>query len=172
MANHRPEPRYLAIGRIDRPFGVKGELKVSLLTSYPEELGRLETVYVGPHVEPWKVENVRLHKGAALFKLAGCKDRDAAEMLRGQLMQISIEDALPLEDEEYYEFQIIGMRVVEEDGTSLGKVVEIIDTRGANDVYVVTGPEGEILLPAIESVILEIDLEKDQMIVRLMEGLR
>jgi 16S rRNA processing protein RimM len=78
---------------------------------------------------------------------------------------------VPLEADEYYEHQIIGMTVVELDGTLLGKVTEIIDT-GANDVYVVTGPDGELLLPAIESAVLEIDLDADRMVVHVMEGLR
>jgi 16S rRNA processing protein RimM len=73
--------------------------------------------------------------------------------------------------DEYYEYQIVGMTVVEQDGTLLGKVTEIIDT-GANDVYVVVGPDGELLLPAIESAILEIDLDADRMVVHVMEGLR
>jgi 16S rRNA processing protein RimM len=154
-----------------RPFGLRGELKVELLTDYPEQLGRLHTVYLGPQAEPWAVEGVRLHKGAALFKLTGCDDRTAAEALRGALVQIALEDAVPLEEGEYYEHQIVGLKVVGEDGTLLGKITEVIST-GANDVYLVVGPGGELLLPAIESVILEIDLQADQMVVHLLEGLR
>ncbi len=170
-SRRRPEPRYLAIGRVVRPFGLQGELRVQLLTEYPQQLVRLRTVYVGPAAEPWTVESVRLHKDAALLKLTGCDDRAAAEALRGALVQIALEDAVPLEEDEYYEHQIVGMTVLEEDGTLLGKVTEIIST-GANDVFVVVGPEGELLLPVIESVILEIDLDADRMVVHLLEGLR
>ena len=170
-SRRRPEPHYLAIGRMGRPFGLCGELRVQLLTEYPEQLGRLRIVYLGPRMEPWEVEGVRLHKGAALFKLVGCDDRTTAETLRGALVQIAREDAVSLEEDEYYEHQIVGMTVVEEDGTLLGRVTEIIST-GANDVYVVVGPDGELLLPAIESVILEIDLDADRMVVHVLEGLR
>lgn len=170
-SRRRPEPSYLAIGRVVRPFGLRGELRVQLLTEYPQQLVRLRTVYLGPTAEPWTVENVRLHKDAALFKLIDCDDRTAAEALRGALVQIALEDAVPLEEDEYYEHQIVGMTVLEEDGTRLGKVSEIIST-GANDVFVVVGPEGELLIPAIESVILEIDLDADRMVVHLLEGLR
>lgn len=170
-SRRRPEPPYLAIGRVARPFGVQGELRVQLFTEYPEQLGRLRTVYLGPQAEPWGVAGVRLHKGNALFKLVGCDNRIEAEALRGALVQIAREDAVPLEEDEYYEHQIVGMAVVEEDGTYLGKVAEIIST-GANDVFVVAGPGGELLLPAIESVILEIDLDADQMMVHVIEGLR
>jgi 16S rRNA processing protein RimM len=167
----RPEPRYLAIGRVVRPFGLRGELKVKVLTAYPERLGRMRTVYLGPQAEPRTVEGVRLHQDAALLKLTGCDDRTAAEGLRGALVQIALENAVPLDEDEYYEHQIVGLTVLEEDGTLLGKVTEIIST-GANDVYVVVGPEGELLLPAIESVILEIDLEADRLVVHMLEGLR
>jgi 16S rRNA processing protein RimM len=167
----RPEPNCLAIGRVVRPFGLRGELRVQLMTEYPEQLGRLRTVYLGPEAQPWQVEAVRLHQEAALFKLVGCDDRTSAEMLRGVLVQIALKDAVPLEDDEYYEHQIIGLQVVEEDGTRLGKLTEIITT-GANDVFVIIGPGGELLLPAIESVILDIDLDNGQMVVHVLDGLR
>lgn len=167
----RPEPNYLAIGRVVRPFGLRGELRVQLMTEYPEQLGRLRTVYLGPEAQPWQVEAVRLHQEAALLKLVGCDDRTAAEMLRGALVQIALKDAVPLKDDEYYEHQIIGLQVVEEDGTPLGKLTEIITT-GANDVFVIIGPGGELLLPAIESVILDIDLDNGQMVVHVLDGLR
>ena len=170
-SRRRPEPNYLAIGQVVRPFGLRGELKVHLVTEYPEQLGRLSTVYLGPKAEPWAVEGVRLHKEEALFKLAGCDNRTAAEALRGAWVQIAREDVVPLEEDEYYEHQIVGITVVEQDGTVLGKLTEIIST-GANDVYVVVGPEGELLLPAIESVILSIDLEADEMVVHILDGLR
>ena len=170
-AARRPEPRFLAVGRVVRPFGLHGELKVGLLTDYPEQLSRLHTVYLGPQAKAWTVEGLRLHQGAALFKLSGCDDRTAAEDLRDMLVQIPLDDAVPLEEGEYYEHQIIGMTVIEQDGTLLGKVSEIIST-GANDVYIVVGPEGQLLLPAIESVILEIDLDADRMVVHVVEGLR
>jgi 16S rRNA processing protein RimM len=170
-SRRHPEPNHLAIGRVVRPFGLRGELKVELLTEYPEQLGRLRTVYLGPETKPWTVEGIRIHKKAALFKLTGCDDSNTAETLRGALVQVAREDAVPLEEDEYYEHQIVGMTVVEENGTLLGRLTEIIST-GANDVYVVVGPEGEILLPAIESVILDIDLDAARMVVRLIEGLR
>jgi 16S rRNA processing protein RimM len=169
-SRRRPEPRFLAIGRVARPFGVRGELRVDLLTDYPEQLGRLDTVYIGADARPFRVEAVRLHKDAALFRLDGVEDRDAADQLRGALVQIPREEAVPLEEGEFYEHQIVGMEVVEEDGTYLGKVTELIST-GANDVLLVVGPAGELLLPVIEEVIVDIDLDADRMLVRLMEGL-
>jgi len=170
-SKRRPEPRYLAIGRVVRPFGLRGELKVELMTDYPEQLNRLHTVYVGPKAIPRQVEGVRLHRGAALFKLVGCDDRPDADALRGALVQIDRQEAVPLETDEYYEHQIIDLTVVEQDGTYLGKITDIIHT-GANEVIVVVGPEGELLLPFIEPVVLDIDLDADRITVHVLEGLR
>ncbi len=79
----QPEPRYLAVGRVQRPHGVCGELRVMVLTAYPEQLSRLKTLYLGQKQRPYPLEGVRLHQKAALIKLAGIDDRNAADELRG-----------------------------------------------------------------------------------------
>ncbi|RMF30166.1 MAG: 16S rRNA processing protein RimM [Chloroflexi bacterium] len=167
----RPEPRYLAIGRIVRPWGVRGELKMAVLTEYPERLLHLRRVYVGPYAVPYQVVSVRFHRKAAILRLVGCEDRETAETLRGQLVQVPLEEAVPLEEDEYYEHQILGLEVETPEGEWLGVVTEIITT-GSNDVYVVQGPEGELLLPALEDVVLEVDLERGRLLVVVPEGLR
>jgi 16S rRNA processing protein RimM len=86
------------------------------------------------------------------------------------LVQIPVEEAVPLEKGEYYFFQLVGVRVETEGGEWLGQIVDVIET-GANDVYVVHGPRGEVLLPAIDDVILDLDLESKQMVVHLIPGL-
>jgi len=153
-----------------RPHGVRGELRVEILTDYPERLPSHRILYIGPEPTPYQVEGVRFHRGAALIKLAGCDDRNAAEELRGQWVQISIEAAVPLEEGEYYHFQVVGVEVVTTEGEPLGRVAEVIET-GANDVYVVHGPRGEVLIPAIEDVVRELDLEARRMIVEILPGL-
>lgn len=104
-----------------------------------------------------------------LITLDGYEDRDKAEALRGELVLVRLEDAVPLRHGEYYHHQIIGLSVVTDEGEELGSVAEIIKT-GANDVYVVRGQGGEVLLPAIQSVIRKI--EPSRMIVHLLPGLR
>lgn len=159
-----PEPRYLAVGQVIAPHGVRGEVKVEILTDDPHRFGRLERVFVGPDGEepvPWPLEGYRLHRGRALLKLGGCEDRDTAERLRGLLIQVPLEEALPLEEGEYYEHQIIGLEVWTVAGELLGEVVDILYT-GANDVYVVRSrdPAGsELLIPAIADVVQRVDLE-------------
>lgn len=170
------EPRFLVIGKIIGAHGIGGEVKAQVISEDPLRFGRMEQIYIGPdehEPEPVTLEQFRLHKGHALLKLAGIGDRDAAASLRGQLLYVPFKDAIPLEEGEYYEFQILDLEVWTVSGEHLGKVVEIIET-GANDVYVVRGTypgHKEILIPAIESVVLEIDLESTRMVVELPEGL-
>ena len=161
----------LTVGRILRPQGVRGEMVLETLTTLTEPLAETETVYVGEAAEPHLLRRSRLHRGRLIIQLEDCVDRNAAEALRGQLVQIRAEAVPPLPPGRYYHRQIIGLDVVTEAGEPLGAVKEILET-GANDVYVVEGPAGEILLPALRSVILKIDLPGHQMTVKLMEGLR
>ncbi len=171
MPKPQPEPRFLAIGRVTRPHGIRGEVRMELFTDYPEHVADVPAVYVGSQRRRHEVKRARLHKGRLLLHLKGYDDRDAAEALRGQLVEVAIEDAVPLEVDEYYEFQLVGLRVTTEDGRELGELVEILDTLGANDVYVVHGLYGEVLLPAIEDVVREVDLDEGRMVVHLLPGL-
>jgi 16S rRNA processing protein RimM len=164
----------LAVGRVVRPHGVRGELLLEVLTEFPQHLGEAETVYVGEAAVPHPLRRVRLQRGGQqlIIQLADCLDRNAAEAYRGQLIQIKAEQAAPLPPGRYYHHQILGLDVITEAGETLGQVTEILET-GANDVYVITGPAGEeLLLPALRSVILQIDLEARRMTVHLLEGLR
>lgn len=163
-------PRYLVIGKIIAPWGVRGEVKVAIETDFPERFGRLKRVYLGEPATSFVLKGSRLHKGHALLKLDGCDDRNAAEKLRGQLVQIPIEEAMPLGEDEYYVYQIVDLDVWTTEGEHLGRISEVLST-GANDVYVVQGERGEILIPAVEDVVLEIDLTGGRLTVKLMEGL-
>jgi 16S rRNA processing protein RimM len=169
-----PEPHYLAIGRIVGAHGVRGELTVEILTEDPDRFRLLDRVFIGLEDEdpvPWALQGYRLHKGRALLKLVGCDDRTMAEGFRRQVVQVRREEALQLAEGEYYEYQILDLAVRTVSGESLGNVVEVIDT-GANDVYLVRGPDGhDLLIPALESVIRAIDLEAGSLVVELPEGL-
>lgn len=170
-----PEPRYLAVGRVLRPHGVRGELRVEVLTGYPERLQEHRRFYLASPNAPgvgrhYPVERLRLRGDVMLLKLGGCDDRNAAEGMRGLLVQVPVGEAVPLEEGEYYHFQLVGLRVETEQGELLGRVVEILETK-ANDVYVVHGPRGELLLPALEDVILELDPTAGRIVVHLLPGL-
>lgn len=168
--DNRSEPRYLVIGRVARPWGTRGEVKVEIMTDFPERFSLLRKVYLGPEAVPFTLEGFRLHKGAAILKLGGYHDRTSVEKLRGQWVQIPIEEAVPLDQDEYYEHQIIGLAVWTAAGEHLGTVDEVISTK-PNDVYVVRAEGREILIPAIEDVVLEINLAQGRLVVELMEGL-
>lgn len=172
------------VGRVVRPHGVRGELVIEPLRAVMEPLALGKTIYLGEHAEPREVEGLRHHRGRWLIRLVGCGDRDAAEALRGQVIQIERpRQALPpgsvlppgqiLPPGHLYghDDEIIGLAVFTEMGESLGEVTEIIVT-GANDVYVVAGPNGDILLPAIPDVIRHVDLAAQRMTVHLLDGLR
>jgi 16S rRNA processing protein RimM len=163
------------IGRVLRPHGVQGELRVEIITDYPERLTQHAHFYLAHPSSPEKVrrylvEELRQHREMLLLKLDGCDDRGGAEALRDMLVQIPVEEAVPLEEGEYYHFQLVGVRVETESGEWLGQVVEVLET-GANDVYVVRGPRGEVLLPAIRDVVRELDLESQRMVVHLLPGM-
>ena len=165
------EPRFLAVGKVLRPHGVRGELLLQVHTDSPTHLVEVETVYIGEAHTPRRLETSRLHQKRLLIKIADCEDQLAAETLRGELISIAVADAAPLKPGEYYHHQIIGLQVVSDEGEELGAVTEILVT-GANDVYLVSRPDGgELLLPAIKSVILKIEPPR-QMTVHLIEGLR
>ena len=160
----------MAIGRVVKPWGSRGDLKLQVLTSFPDQLGRLKHVYLGPEAVPYTVARFRWHSGELLLRLTDVGDRNAAELLRDQLVQIAREDATPLEPGQFYEYQIVGLNVVTTDGEPLGQVAEVLST-GANDVYVVQGPRGEVLLPARIEVVRAIDLDAGTMTVTLLPGL-
>jgi 16S rRNA processing protein RimM len=143
-----------------------------VLTDFPERFDTIKVVYLGGALkaERWQVTATRWHKDRVLLTLQGCEDRTSAERLRGLLVQIPIEEAMPLPEDEYYPHELIGLDVVTVEGEELGRISEVLFTN-ANDVYVVIGPRGQILLPAIADVIDRIDLDAGQMLVTLMEGL-
>jgi 16S rRNA processing protein RimM len=171
-------PKYLVLAKVMRPHGVRGELNLQVITDFPERIRTLEKVYIGANedgsgkLKPYRVESARPQKQATwLLKLNGVEDRDAAEPFRNQYIFVSLAEAVPLEEGEAYLFQVMGLRVMTTDGRELGKIVEFIET-GANDVYVVQGAlYGEVLLPNIPSVVLNIDLATGVMTVEPLPGL-
>jgi len=170
------EPRYLVVGQIAGAHGLQGELKVKLLTDDPRRFDQLEQVFLGVDDEEPSariLQSYRIHKDQALLQLDGCNDRATAQALRGLLVQVPREEAIPLEENEYFEHQILGLSVWTVDGTCLGTIKEIIFT-GAHQVYVIQDPEPgqpEVLIPAIQDVVLEVDLDARRLTVELLEGL-
>ena len=171
------EPRFLAVGQVMGAHGIRGEVKVQILTDDPRRFDRLAQIWLGiadvDDPQPCPLESYRLHKGRALLKLQGCDDRSTAETLRGYLVQIPFEQAIPLEEGEFFEHQIVGLQVWTSAGEHLRRVEEILYT-GANQAYAIRSPQpgrAELLIPAIEDVVLEIDPQAGRLVVELIEGL-
>src|SRR5690554_3841069 len=139
----------VSIGEVTAPHGVRGEVRVLPLTDFPRRFQGLARVFVRRRhetaPEERAVERTRFHKGFVIVKLEGVDDRDAAETLRGALLQVGRDQVHPLPEGQYYVFDIVGMHVVDEDGRDLGVVRDVLFT-GANDVYVVEKPDGSELL--------------------------
>jgi 16S rRNA processing protein RimM len=171
MQRRQPEPAFLAVGRVLRPHGVRGELRIEVLTDSPEHLSELKTVYVGEAHDPYPLESVRLHQKIVLLKLRGCDDRNTADELRDEVVYVAVQDAVPLDTGEVYEYQIEGMQVVTDEGQHLGEIVEVFTAPGANDVFIVHGPLGELLIPAIEDVVVALELEAGRLVIHLLPGL-
>jgi 16S rRNA processing protein RimM len=118
-----------------------------------------------------RIERVRFHRGQVLVKFFGREDASAAESLRGNYISVTRDQLIPLEQDNYYVFDLIGCEVFDTAGEFYGKLVEVLET-GGNDVYVVKPANapgvqkkrGDILLPAIKSVILEVDIERKRIV--------
>ncbi len=186
--SHSPsEPVFLVVGRLRRAHGVRGEIQMDVLTDFPERIQPGIVLYAGPQRQMLKVGSVRWHNQAMLIAFEEYRTPEAASELRNHWVSVTAADRPALEEDEYYHHQVLGLRVVEEDGTPLGTVTEILET-GANDVYVIrpdlgseigveTGPGRkpalghDLLLPATEETILKVDLEKGEMRVHVLPGL-
>ena len=176
MAKLPNKPDYLLLGELLRPHGVRGEFRMRILTDYPERIKDLKQVYLGDetdhrHVTPFTIETTRFHKNYLLIKFEGIQDRNEAEALRGRYVMIDIENAIPLEDDEFYLFELVGLTVQTDEGQVLGTIRHVMET-GANDVYIVNSKQyGEILIPAHDETIVEIDLDHEIVTVTLPDGL-
>lgn len=170
------EPRFLLLGEILRPHGVRGEVRMRILTDYPERIAQLDQVYIADHVEAerpvaYRVQHMRMHQTYGLLKLKGIDNRDQAEFLRELHVMVAIEDAVPLEKGEFYLYQVIGLEAQTDSGEHLGPITDILET-GANDVYIVSSPQhGEVLIPVTDETILSLDFDRGIATVKLPEGL-
>lgn len=164
---------YFQIGVITNTHGIRGELKVIPTTEDPKRFEALEKVWVVRERETqvYHIEAVRYFKQFVLLKFKGVKSINEVEHLKKASIQIPREWALPLEEDEYYIRDLLGLKVITEDEQLLGIIKDVIMT-GSNEVYVVeTDEKKEILLPAIKECILKVDIEEKIMQVHLMKGL-
>lgn len=157
----------ISIGKIVAPHGVRGDVRVIPLTDFPERFKQLKSVLIDSR--PFDIQGVKYHKQFVLLKFHGLDSMNDVENLRGKYLKIDRKDAAPLPEGYYYQFDIIGLAVYDEQGECLGKVTEILET-GSNDVYVVENEvKKQLLVPALKEVVKKIDLANKNMIVKLQE---
>jgi 16S rRNA processing protein RimM len=161
----------VVIARVLAPHGVRGELKCAVITDIPQRFATTRTVHLGPARQQFRVQRARVQGRTVLLQLEGITTRDAAERWRNALVEVPRAERVRLPKDTYYWQDILGLQVVTDQGEALGTIREILRT-GANDVYVVDTVRGELLLPAIKDVVLHIDLERREMRVHLLEGMR
>ena len=165
------EPGFLAIGLLGKPHGVKGEINLHVSSNQIEDILSLKSVSIGDIQEEFSIRYIRRKGEHLLISFEGISTPGSATHLRNKIVYIQIKDAPVLKNDSYYYHQLIGIQVINRKGELLGKISEILKT-GANDVYVITSPNPpakEILIPAIKSVILEVDLAKKRMVVDSQE---
>ncbi len=150
--------------------GVCGDIRIVLLTNEESNLAPGRTVHVGSQREPRRVTRLVSGKRPRVH-LQGVESREDAERLRGAMISVPLSAAVSLPPGRYYASEIVGACVVSTDGEPLGSVTEIMTT-GSNDVYVVTGRGGELLVPAIADVVESYDAGEGVLRIRMIPGLR
>ena len=165
--------QFIKVGTITNTHGIRGEVKVYPATDDIRRFSVLEKVFLdekhGRKLMP--IEKVRYFKQMVIIKFRGYDRIEDIEGFKGLDIFVSREDAVPLEEGEYYIADLIDMKVVAEDGSEIGILTDVIKT-GANDVYVVSSPEfGEILIPVIPQCIKSVDIESGIMTAELLPGL-
>ncbi|MFJ9247039.1 ribosome maturation factor RimM [Streptomyces sp. NPDC101776] len=164
----------LVVARIGRAHGIKGEVTVEVRTDEPElRLAPGAVLATEPAATgPLTIETGRVHSGRLLLRFEGVSDRTGAEALRNTLLIAEIDpEELPEEEDEYYDHQLMDLDVVTKDGEEVGRITEISHLP-SQDLFIVERPDGsEVMIPFVESIVIEIDLEEQRAVIDPPPGL-
>ncbi len=163
----------LQVGVITQTHGVHGEVKVLPTTDDAKRFKKLKQVILddGREQQTLEIESARFFKQFVLLKFRGYDTPEEMEKYKGATLWVERKDAVPLQEDEYFIADLVGLSVVTDTGEELGTLTDVIPT-GANDVYAVSSQQyGEVLVPAIRGCILHVDLETGQMMIHLLDGL-
>ena len=163
----------LQIGVITSTHGVRGEVKVFPTTDDSARFKKLETILLdtGKELLTLEIQGIKFFKQFVILKFKGIDDINEIEKYKHCPLLVKREDAVPLEEDEYFIADMLGMEVVTEEGEILGTLKDVLGT-GANDVYIVESTKhGEVLIPAIKECILNVDIKNQKMKVHLLRGL-
>ena len=160
------------VGKILKPQGIKGEVKIEVITSFPEHFNDLNGLYIKrDDFEPLEIEDRRFSKNFVFLKFKEIQSRDDAEALRGTYLYIPEKELYSLDEDEFYYHQLIGLKVFSEENDYIGEILEI-ENYPENDVLVVRDINKEKhLIPLVKDIIREIDVESQKVKIRLIEGL-
>jgi 16S rRNA processing protein RimM len=167
QGNHEASPLVL-VGYVRGPAGMQGEVRVNLHSDIPHRFAPGDKVRIGGTV--YRVDTRRAVRSDLLIKFREVTSRAAAAAIHGESIYVTEKEVPPSQPDTYYHYQLLDMLVVTTSGTNLGVITDVLET-GANDVYVVKGPEKETLVPAMADVVKEVDVEGGRMVVDLPEGL-
>ena len=161
------------VGVVTTPHGVKGEVKVFPTTDDPRRFKRLKEVLLdtGKETLTLEIEGVKFFKKFVILKLKGVETPEEAAKYRQKSLYVTRENAVRLGRDEYFIADLMGLKVLDEDGSEIGVLREVLET-GANDVYVIDLNDGrELLLPAIKECVLQVDVEAGMIKIHILDGL-
>lgn len=163
---------YFRVGVIANTHGIRGEVKVYPTTQEPSRFQNMKEIILdtGEEKKVLEVASARFFKNLVILKFKGINSINDIEQYKGMDLLVTRENAIPLEEGEYYIADIIGAKVITDTGEEFGELKDVLQT-GANDVYVVEHEGREVLLPVIPDCVLERDLENKLVTVHIMEGL-
>jgi len=160
------------VGVIANTHGIRGEVKVFPTTDNPKRFDALKEVLLDTGTEkmPLKISRVRYFKNLVIVKFKGIDNINDVEKYKGKDLYVTRENAVPLEENEYYIADIIGASVFTEDGEEFGTLSDVLET-GANHVFVVEHEGKEVLIPSIPDCVKDLDTEAKKVVVHLLPGL-
>lgn len=161
------------VGKILKPRGLKGFVKVEVITSFPEHLKQLKEMFIkaGTDWVPYSVQAVQLEEKFAYLKFAEISSADEAEKLRNQFLYIPQDQLTLLQEHEFYIHDLIGLQVFDEQNNLLGQIVDV-ESYASNDVYVLENSQGrQHLIPAIKDIVKQVDVSAKRMVIHLLDGL-
>jgi 16S rRNA processing protein RimM len=161
------EPEFLSIGILRKPHGIKGEMHMEVWTDFPERIAQGTEIFAGEGKDRFIIQSFRKIEPDYLIHLEGVNDPQKSQIYRNKIVYVISKDRPTLTANQFYHHEIINLEVFTTENEYLGIINEIIQT-GSNDVYVVRtnkDEQPEVLLPAISTVIIEVDLKKGRMVV-------
>jgi 16S rRNA processing protein RimM len=172
------EQEYLLLGKVTRPFGIRGEVRVHTFNPFSETLEHVDSLLLRSQdgkTQEFKIAQVRTHQNFYLVRFEGVNDRDLAESLRDREILVRKDQLARPKEGEFYWFELIGMDAVGESGKEIGKVVAIEETNpylGGNDILVINTEGGEIMVPITEKQVKKVDLTAKKIIISGLEDFK